>query len=697
MVNLPVILSGPILRRVDPGSICIWIATSKPLQISAKLYHIRSLPMHPAYTYHLVSEQSKTERVRFGRRLFIYMIKIIPVSGSFPSQTLLGYNLFFTSGSNTVDLSHYGLLDPGNGSLVYGNLRYPSFFIPEGKHTNILYGSCRKLHGKGEDALAAGDMQIEETYEELEARPHALFLLGDQIYADDVADPLFPIITSIGEQLIGKKELLSKVDKRLERQSSLYQIRGRKFIMDHLCQFTSHHSHNHLIQFSEYAAMYLLSWGPQLWECVQETGGLPIFEEEKASGNIHFVFSPETYTKKVHELELKQHKQRYMEHTEELRESIASLNRIRRLLANIPSYMIFDDHDITDDWNISQEWKENVQKSPLGRHVVANGLGAYWAFQGWGNAPDLFDQAFLKTVKQYTRQFDVESDAYEAWVYGLWNHPYWHFIAPTQPKAVVLDTRTKRGYDVSSIPRKTGKIVQENLQNPELIRQSAWPAIAASLKESGWSRESALMVASPTPLYGIGLIESVLHTYVNPLRTVGIPVHQLFDFEAWKYNEKGFSMFLQQIFYWAPRHCFILSGDVHYASSVNTTIQSNEGRFAHIVQCTSSPMNNSSFSGLWGRLVQFVTWMNAWKRKKKRIIRYCDEQDRLIYQDPKSAIPENCQWRETLEYVPTASGSLMETDNNLGLLHFTDDFVQNDLLMCNVLEKKVVSFKRLKL
>jgi hypothetical protein len=37
----------------------------------------------------------------------------------------------------------------------------------------------------------------------------------------------------------------------------------------------------------------------------------------------------------------------------------------------------------------------------LRNQVVANGLAAYWAFQAWGNNPDLFDQDFVDAVSGY--------------------------------------------------------------------------------------------------------------------------------------------------------------------------------------------------------------------------------------------------------------------------------------------------------
>ena len=64
-----------------------------------------------------------------------------------------------------------------------------------------------------------------------------------------------------------------------------------------------------------------------------------------------------------------------------------SLPRVRRALANVPTYMVFDDHDVTDDWNISRAWRDQVYTSPLGRRIVTGALAAYALFQDWGNDP----------------------------------------------------------------------------------------------------------------------------------------------------------------------------------------------------------------------------------------------------------------------------------------------------------------------
>ena len=42
--------------------------------------------------------------------------------------------------------------------------------------------------------------------------------MGDQIYADDVADPLFPVISKVSNELIGPGEQLELIDDRLKNE-----------------------------------------------------------------------------------------------------------------------------------------------------------------------------------------------------------------------------------------------------------------------------------------------------------------------------------------------------------------------------------------------------------------------------------------------------------------------------------------------
>ena len=61
----------------------------------------------------------------------------------------------------------------------------------------------------------------------------------------------------------------------------------------------------------------------------------------------------------------------------------------RWLLSTLPSAMIFDDHDIRDDWNSSLDWKQKMQKTSWWHERIVSGLGSYWIYQHLGNlSPD---------------------------------------------------------------------------------------------------------------------------------------------------------------------------------------------------------------------------------------------------------------------------------------------------------------------
>jgi hypothetical protein len=78
----------------------------------------------------------------------------------------------------------------GPRAVTLGDLPLPSFFLPaRSAALNLLHGSCRLLHGHGEDALVAADELLAERARDLDRRPSALVLTGDQIYGDEVAGP----------------------------------------------------------------------------------------------------------------------------------------------------------------------------------------------------------------------------------------------------------------------------------------------------------------------------------------------------------------------------------------------------------------------------------------------------------------------------------------------------------------------------
>jgi hypothetical protein len=157
----------------------------------------------------------------------------------------------------------------GKNSIVYNKdnvnghngkrdkaIHLPTLFIRGkiGNPLNFLYGSCRKLHGKGEDCLAIADELISDSVNDLDKRPCTLFLSGDQIYADDVADPLIQYLAQFGVKLLlGWEEQIIGIDRKLTE----LRIGQRQQIVNEYAKFTSENTGNHLLSFGEFAACIL--------------------------------------------------------------------------------------------------------------------------------------------------------------------------------------------------------------------------------------------------------------------------------------------------------------------------------------------------------------------------------------------------------------------------------------------------------
>jgi hypothetical protein len=58
---------------------------------------------------------------------------------------------------------------------------------------------------------------------------------------------------------------------------------------------------------------------------------------------------------------------------------------VRWLLSVIPTAMVFDDHDVQDDWNISAAWRREYRAEPWWRDKIRGAYTSYWLYQHLGN------------------------------------------------------------------------------------------------------------------------------------------------------------------------------------------------------------------------------------------------------------------------------------------------------------------------
>ncbi|MGA9694443.1 MAG: alkaline phosphatase D family protein, partial [Pseudonocardiaceae bacterium] len=59
--------------------------------------------------------------------------------------------------------------------------------------------------------------------------------------------------------------------------------------------------------------------------------------------------------------------------------------QLRWLMSTVPTAMIFDDHDVRDDWNISAAWRDRITSQPWWPERIRGALASYWVYQHIGN------------------------------------------------------------------------------------------------------------------------------------------------------------------------------------------------------------------------------------------------------------------------------------------------------------------------
>ncbi|MDC8447980.1 MAG: hypothetical protein LV473_06460 [Nitrospira sp.] len=356
--------------------------------------------------------------------------------------------------------------------LGYGE-RLPSFVVPPKlRDLVIIHGSCRKPHGNESDAgdsLVLVDDLLQRSFNSATQRPHFMIFTGDQIYADDVSVSLLATLQATARDLL-RWESDEKFPAPLDSANpvgptdvSLIAGPNRKDYIARETKFTSTLTDGHLMFLGEFYAMYLLAWSDALWPRATGVANPPIrlpSADELRSGIEPSVGRLKTegdgYLKKIDE-------DRARVHT-----FADSLPRVRRALANTPSLMMFDDHDVTDDWYLNGEWVSNVCARAAGRQLMRNALASYAVFQDWGNHPENFATgsvgerilnalklgpgAPLPLIQSQPSFLDVAFDLRpQRTPFDQRMRWDWQYAVPDADYQIVaLDTRTFRGFPATN-------------------------------------------------------------------------------------------------------------------------------------------------------------------------------------------------------------------------------------------------------
>lgn len=576
--SLPAILCGPIVRRLTRTQVSVWVALSRGDAVSL---HVQEQGNSANLT--TVTEMP----VRIGRHLYLAVLTVDGVSGgNFQPATTYHYWLTSPGWPAAPDWSGFAYSPvsiPAAGSTT------PTFVgLPDNLGDfNVLHLSCRRPHAGRRDGLAHGHRLISG---DLAARPHLLIMSGDQIYADDAATLLMARLRRIDIDLVDIDE------------SAVFNpiplFAGRQAPSEAM-GLSSGEAKDHLWTLGEFYAMYLLAWSDVLWPSTlpHVLGDVDTTEIAlQINGEDNPAMNAGLWTQEIENLSL-------------MKETLPD---VRRLLANVPTLMMFDDHEITDDWNLDFNWIDAVYNNAQGRRVISNGLLAYTLFQQWGNRPDRFSNngtvendilTAARRASDNARTHPADANASLLAQLGVPSSiaplpangrdfrdvstgtaiRYDFTLGPTEGyplRIVLLDERTVRHFAEDDKP--AGRISTNALDLMLPI-----PA--------GNAADIPTLLITPAPVLGLHLIEHVL----QPVGALIKDGEKKFDFESWSAFTPTFEHLLDRIS--AYRQVAILSGDVHFCYTKSMTY--------HKPANTATPSRAAQFVASAGKYAMGKTLM----------------------------------------------------------------------------------------
>ncbi|HEY1028898.1 MAG TPA: alkaline phosphatase family protein [Pseudomonas sp.] len=576
---LPDVLAGPLLRRMEPGRLVLWLVASRELSLHLWLQADGEQQRSLALDEHC-------QRLPLGRHAVLHLIDL-PLAQALPQDVRIAYDLQIVESDGTRGMADWA------PHLLYDGATQADFVL-RARVDQLLHGSCRKPHHPAADGLLCADRLLAERGDAGQ-RPALLLMSGDQVYVDDVAGPMLcaihQLIARLGlfdEWLEGavvedSQALYATPVGYYQRADLLPALKSNQTLRDKFFGgvekpiFTSNSADNHLVTFAEMIAMYLLVWSPVPWTLIEQ-GQPPLNEEQQ---------------------------QRYADERQRIDAFRQNLGRVARVFAHLPTLMIFDDHDVTDDWNLSARWEQTAYGHPFSKRIIGNALLAYLLCQGWGNHPDAFAEPLQRCARLLRERQDnhLHAKAQDALIETLLHFEHWHYVLPTTPALLVLDTRTRRWRSEGRLSRPSGLM--------------DWEALC-EFQQALLDHPSCIIV-SPAPMFGVKLIEGIQKLFTF----AGHPL--MVDAENWMAH-RGAASVMMNIFRHSrtPGDFVILSGDVHYSFVYRVSIRHRRAS-PTIWQITSSGIKNEFPPRLLDWFDRLNRWLYApwsplnWLTKRRRM------------------------------------------------------------------------------
>jgi phosphodiesterase/alkaline phosphatase D-like protein len=265
---------------------------------------------------------------------------------------------------------------------------------------------------------------------------------------------------------------------------------------------------------------------------------------------------------------------------------------VRWVLASLPSAMIFDDHDVTDDWNISGSWINDQRKKEWWRERLLGAYMSYWIYQHLGNLSpgELREDPTLRALRENDGDGEEIMREYAATAADQVAATRWSFSRDFgRNRLIVLDSRA-------------GRIVDDDSRR-QMLSDEQWRWVSGEM-EGDFDH---LMIASSVPIlmsqglhYLEGWNEAVCAgAWGRRARKPAEAMRQMIDLEHWPAFRQCFDRLMEEVEQIGdarrerlPASVILLSGDVHHAYVAEAEFPASSDFRPAFVQAVCSPIRN---------------------------------------------------------------------------------------------------------
>lgn len=265
---------------------------------------------------------------------------------------------------------------------------------------------------------------------------------------------------------------------------------------------------------------------------------------------------------------------------------------VRWLLSTVPTCMVFDDHDVIDDWNTSAAWLADMRETPWWGERLMSGLMSYWVHQHLGNltpAQLAADPLYAAVREAFDgtdalRDFAGRADREPASVRWSYRRDFGRvrllMVDSRAARVLAEDDRAMLG------PGEEAWLREQVLDDPgsydHLLIGTSLPWLLPHLVHDAEEWDAALCRGERGARWA----------------RFGEKLRRGADLEHWAAFPDSFSSLAALIAETgtgagAPASVLVLSGDVHHAYVAEPRWPDGKGPDARVLQLTCSPVHNS--------------------------------------------------------------------------------------------------------